>query len=41
MGPMPDHTKVNGKPLKELIKIDKLEAIINRTRKGGAEIIKF
>ena len=41
MVPMPDHTKVNGKPLKELIKIDKLEAIINRTRKGGAEIIKF
>ena len=41
MVPMPDRTTVNGKPLKELIKIDKLEFIINRTRKGGAEIIKF
>ena len=27
--------------LKELINEDKLEAIIDRTRKGGAEIIKF
>jgi len=41
MVPMPDHTTVNGKPLKELIKIDKLESIINRTRKGGAEILKI
>ena len=41
MVPMPDHTTVNGKPLKELINEDKLEAIIDRTRKGGAEIIKF
>tara|TARA_B100000029_G_scaffold363657_1_gene356724 strand:+ start:167 stop:1108 length:942 start_codon:yes stop_codon:yes gene_type:complete len=41
MVPMPNHTTVNGKFLKELIKIDKLESIINRTRKGGAEIIKF
>ena len=41
MVPLPDHTTVNGKPLKELIKKDKLESIIDRTRKGGAEIIKF
>jgi len=41
MIPMPDRTTVNGKPLKDLISIDKLEAIISRTRKGGAEIIKF
>ena len=41
MVPMPNHTTVNGKPLKTLIKTDKLESIINRTRKGGAEIIKF
>ena len=41
MVPMPDRTTVNGKPLKELINKDKLEKIINRTRKGGAEIIKF
>ena len=41
MVPMPDRTTVNGKPLKELINKDKLEKIINRTRKGGGEIIKF
>ena len=41
MVPMPDRTTVNGKPLKELINKDKLNLIINRTRKGGAEIIKF
>ena len=41
MVPMPNYTTVNGKPLKKLIKTDKLESIINRTRKGGAEIIKF
>jgi len=41
MVPMPDRTTVNGKLLKELINKDKLEKIINRTRKGGAEIIKF
>ena len=46
MVPLPNHTTVNGKSLKQLItenKItkEKLDAIINRTRKGGAEIIKF
>ena len=41
MVPMPNHTKVNGKPLKEFITKEKLDSIINRTRKGGAEIIKF
>ena len=41
MLPLPDHTTVNGKPLKQLIKNEKLEKIIDRTRKGGAEIIKF
>ena len=41
MVPMPNHTKVNGKILTQLIKKEKLDAIINRTRKGGAEIIKF
>ena len=38
MVPMPNHTKINGKPLNQLIKE---ESIIERTRKGGAEIIKF
>ncbi len=41
MVPMPNHTKVNGKPLNQLIKKEKLDLIIDRTRKGGAEIIKF
>jgi len=41
MVPMPNHTKVNKKPLNQLIKKEKLDTIIDRTRKGGAEIIKF
>ena len=46
MVPMLTHKRVNGKSLKQLIlenKIseEKLNAIIERTRKGGAEIIKF
>ena len=41
MVPMPNHTTVDGKPLSQLIKKEKLDFIINRTRKGGAEIIKF
>tara|TARA_Y100000590_G_scaffold467391_1_gene646149 strand:- start:3122 stop:4069 length:948 start_codon:yes stop_codon:yes gene_type:complete len=38
---MHNQTTVNGKKLKNLIENKKLESIINRTRKGGAEIIKF
>jgi malate dehydrogenase len=41
MVPMPNHTKVDGKPLDQLIKKEKLNSIIERTRKGGAEIVKF
>jgi len=41
MEPIPNHTIVDGKPLNQLIKKEKLDSIINRTRKGGAEIIKF
>ena len=41
MVPMPKHTTVNKKPLKEMIKEDRLNSIIDRTRKGGAEIIKL
>ena len=41
MVPMPNHTTVNGKPLDKIIKKEKLDLIINRTRKGGAEIIKL
>jgi len=41
MVPMPNQTKVDGKPLNQLIQKDKLESIIDRTRKGGAEIGKL
>ena len=41
MVPMPNHTKVNGKSLNQLIQKEKLESIIDRTRKGGAEIGKL
>tara|TARA_Y100000590_G_scaffold349002_1_gene400327 strand:- start:160 stop:1101 length:942 start_codon:yes stop_codon:yes gene_type:complete len=41
MVPIPEHTTVNGKPLKGLIKKEELEEVIERTRKGGAEIIKY
>ena len=41
MVPMPNHTLVDGKPLNQLIKKEKLDLIIDRTRKGGAEIVKY
>ena len=41
MVPMPNKTTVNGKPLNELINKEKLDLIIGRTRKGGAEVIKL
>jgi len=41
MVPMPSHTTVNEKPLSQFIKGEKLDLIIDRTRKGGAEIVKF
>ena len=41
MLPLPNHTTINGKPLNELIKKEKLDLIIEKTRKGGAEIVKY
>ena len=41
MVPMPNYTKINGKPLYKLIQKEKLDKIIDRTRKGGAEIGKL
>ena len=41
MVPMPNYTKINGKPLHKLIQKEKLDKIIDRTRKGGAEIGKL
>ena len=46
MVPMPRFTKISGKPLLDLVKegkisLDKLEEINQRTRDGGAEIVKY
>ena len=46
MVPMPNQTHINGKTLNELIEIgklkkDKLDKIIERTKNGGAEIVKY
>jgi len=41
MCPMLNYTTANGKKLKDIIEKDKLAAIIERTRKGGAEIVKL
>jgi len=41
MVPVPDYTTVNGKLLKKLISKEKLDKIIDRTRKGGGEINKL
>jgi len=41
MVPMLDHTTVNGKSLKKLISKEKLDKIIDRTKKGGGEINKL
>ena len=46
MVPTSNHTIVDGKSLSQLIKdkkisAERLDAIIDRTRKGGAEIVKF
>lgn len=39
MVPLPRHTSVAGIPIRELMAEDKLQAIIERTRKGGGEIV--
>ncbi len=46
MVPLPRFTKVSGKPLLDLVKegkisLEKLETINQRTRDGGAEIVKY
>jgi malate dehydrogenase len=41
MVPILDKTIINGKLLKDHISKEKLDLIIDRTRKGGAEIVKF
>ncbi|MBI5670440.1 MAG: malate dehydrogenase [Chloroflexi bacterium] len=41
MVPLPRHTSVAGIPVRELIAEDKLQAIIQRTRNGGGEIVSL
>ena len=39
MVPMPRHCSVGGVPLLEMLPKEKVEALLERTRKGGAEIV--
>lgn len=39
MVPMPRHCSVGGVPLTEMLSKEKLEALVTRTRSGGAEIV--
>jgi len=41
MVPLTRHSNIAGIPLSDYIPADKLEAIVNRTRKGGAEIVNL
>ncbi len=41
MVPLPRYTSVAGIPLPELLSADKIEAIVKRTRAGGAEIVNL
>lgn len=41
MVPLPRYTTVAGIPVTEMIDEDKLEAIVDRTKKGGGEIVKL
>jgi malate dehydrogenase len=39
MVPMPRHCSLGGVPLTEMLSQDKIDALVERTRKGGAEIV--
>ncbi len=41
MVPLPRYTTVNGVPLPQLLDAEKIEAINQRTRKGGGEIVNY
>ena len=41
MVPLTRHSNIAGIPLREYLPADKLEAIVNRTRKGGGEIVSL
>jgi len=39
MVPLPRHTRVSGRPLAELLAPDRIQALVERTRDAGAEIV--
>jgi malate dehydrogenase len=41
MVPMPRHCSVGGVPLTEILPADKIKALVDRTRNGGAEIVSL
>lgn len=41
MVPLIDHTTIDGVPISRLIPADRLEAIVERARRGGDEIVNF
>ena len=41
MVPLVSYTTVSGIPLSQLLSMDRIEALIERTRKGGAEIVSY
>lgn len=41
MVPLPAHTTVSGKPVTELLSAPDLEQLLQRTRDGGAEVVKM
>ncbi|HEX9710347.1 MAG TPA: malate dehydrogenase [Candidatus Thermoplasmatota archaeon] len=41
MVPLPSYTQVAGRPLDEILPKEKIDAIVKRTREGGAEIVKY
>ena len=41
MVPLPRYTSIGGIPLSELMDHDRIEAIVERTKKGGGEIVKL
>jgi malate dehydrogenase len=41
MVPIPSQTTVSGKPITKLLPKEKIDQIVERTRKGGAEIVSY
>jgi malate dehydrogenase len=41
MVPLTGRSNIAGIPLRDYLPVDKLEAIVNRTRKGGGEIVSL